>query len=45
MSYKFNKMDEISARAILDWRYDSPYDIYNLTSDEVERIVQYMMDP
>ena len=45
MSYIFNKMDEISARAILGWRYDPPYDIYNLPSDEVENVVQYMMDP
>jgi RimJ/RimL family protein N-acetyltransferase len=45
MSYIFNKMDEISARAILGWRYDPPYDIYNLASDEVESVVQYMMDP
>ena len=45
MSYIFYKMDEISARAILGWRYDPPYDIYNLPSDEVESVVQYMMDP
>ena len=45
MSYIFNKMDEINARAILDWRYDPPYDIYNLPSDEVESVVQHMMDP
>jgi RimJ/RimL family protein N-acetyltransferase len=45
MSYSFNKMDKISARAILGWRYDPPYDIYNLASDDVESVVQYMMDP
>lgn len=45
MSYIFKKMDEISARAILGWRYDPPYDIYNLPSDEVESVVKYMMDP
>ena len=45
MSYSFNNMDEISARAILGWRYDAPYDIYNLPSDEVESVVQHMMDP
>jgi RimJ/RimL family protein N-acetyltransferase len=45
MSYSFNKMDGISARAILGWRYDAPYDIYNLPSDEVESVVQHMMDP
>ena len=45
MSYSFNKMDEISARAILGWRYDPPYDIYNLPTDDVESVVQYMMDP
>ena len=45
MSYIFYKMDEISARAILGWRYDPPYDIYNLASDDVESVVQSMMDP
>jgi len=45
MNYLFNKMDEISARAILGWRYEPPYDIYNLPSDEVEIVVQYMIDP
>ena len=45
MSYSFNKMGEISASAILGWRYDPPYDIYNLASDDVESVVQSMMDP
>jgi ribosomal-protein-alanine N-acetyltransferase len=45
MSYIFNKMDEINARAILGWRYDPPYDIYNLPSDKVESVVQYMIVP
>ena len=45
MSYSFNMMDEINARAIFGWRYDPPYDIYNLPTDDVESVVQYMMDP
>jgi len=45
MSYIFKKMDEINAHAILGWRYDPPYDIYNLPSDKVENVVQCMMDP
>ena len=45
MSYSFNKMDEISASVIPGWRYDPPYDIYNLTSDDVESVVQSMLDP
>ena len=45
MSYSFSKMNEIDARAILGWRYEPPYDIYNLPTDEVESVVQYMMDP
>ncbi|MFC2053521.1 GNAT family N-acetyltransferase [Chloroflexota bacterium] len=45
MNCSFNKMDESSARDILGWRYDPPYDVYNLASDEAENVVKSMMDP
>jgi len=38
-------MDESSARAIHGWRFDPPYDVYNLASDEAENVVKSMMDP
>ena len=41
----FDPMDEASARAILKWRYDPPYDVYNLRSDGADDIVGYFLDP
>jgi ribosomal-protein-alanine N-acetyltransferase len=38
-------MDETSARIILKWRYDPPYDVYNLRSDEADEVVGYFLDP
>ena len=36
-------MDEINAREIARWRYDSPYDIYNL--GDTDEAIQYAIDP
>jgi GNAT superfamily N-acetyltransferase len=33
MHFTFRPMDEASARAILCWRYDPPYEVYNLGPD------------
>jgi ribosomal-protein-alanine N-acetyltransferase len=45
MPLAFHPMDEASARAILSWRYDPPYDVYNLRSDEADDVVGYFLDP
>ncbi len=29
MDFVFQSMDEVSARMILNWRYEPPYDYYN----------------
>lgn len=45
MSFTFLPLDEKSARTILEWKYDPPYDIYNLTSSDPEATLQYLLDP
>lgn len=41
----FLPMGEASARAILDWRYEAPYDLYNLNSGDTEEMVRFFSDP
>jgi RimJ/RimL family protein N-acetyltransferase len=41
----FHPMDETSARAVLSWRYEEPYTLYNTDPDEVEENVQALLDP
>ena len=45
MAFTFHPMDEVNARAILNWRYDAPYDLYNSDPDNVEGGVQVFLDP
>ena len=45
MLFTFHPMNEINARAILNWRYDAPYDLYNSDSDNIEEDVQVFLDP
>ena len=45
MSFLFRPMDETSARAIVSWRYEEPYSLYNISPDATERSVQAFLDP
>lgn len=45
MPFTFHPMSEASARAILSWCYDAPYDIYNPASDEGEEATRVFLDP
>ena len=45
LPFTFQPMDEASARAVPEWRYDAPYDIYNIASDNVEKEMQLFLDP
>ena len=38
-------MKESSARAIVLWRYESPYDVYNHELGEIEESLQVYLDP
>jgi len=44
MAFTFHPMDEGNARAIINWRYDAPYDFYNLDPDNVKEHVQVFLD-
>jgi RimJ/RimL family protein N-acetyltransferase len=38
-------LDEANVREIAGWRYDAPYNFYNLNPDEIEQNVDYFLDP
>jgi RimJ/RimL family protein N-acetyltransferase len=44
---KFRPMDMPGARAVCAWRYEPPYQIYNLDAprDQVPRILAFLVDP
>ena len=45
MPLAFRPLDEESARMILQWKYEAPYDIYNLASPEPKETLRYLLDP
>ncbi len=45
MPFTFRPMDEASARIVPEWRYDAPYDIYNIAPDEAEKEMLLLLDP
>ncbi len=45
LPFTFHPMDEANARAILEWRYDASYDIYNPAAGDVEVAMQVFLDP
>jgi ribosomal-protein-alanine N-acetyltransferase len=45
MPLTFRPMEDASARAILAWRYDPPYDIYDLDPDREGTELALLLDP
>ena len=45
MSLHFEPMDEAAARAIHTWRYEPPYDVYDLAAGPAEDLVRAFVDP
>lgn len=44
MAFIFQPMNEVHARTLIDWRYEPPYDIYNLSPDD-EADIDFFIDP
>lgn len=44
MTFQVSSLGEDDARTILSWRYDRPYDFYNVTGDEFEDNLADMLD-
>jgi RimJ/RimL family protein N-acetyltransferase len=42
---RFFPIDEASARVIIKWRYTPPYDIYNITTENVTETINYFLSP
>jgi len=45
LPFTFQPVVEASVRGILKWRYEAPYDLYNIAPDDVEKEMQCFLDP
>ncbi|GLV54853.1 N-acetyltransferase [Dictyobacter sp. S3.2.2.5] len=45
MTFKFVPMTEQDVRLIAQWRYEEPYDIYNMVDADVDDALAEMLDP
>lgn len=45
MKFHFQLINEPSAWAVVGWRYEPPYDVYNMASDDPEADVVYLLNP
>lgn len=45
MAYSFEPMDEHTARIVLGWRYEPPYDLYNTPLQHIDKGVETLLDP
>ncbi len=43
--YSFQSLRKSDALEIIRWKYDPPYDVYNLRAEEEENGVRYFLDP
>lgn len=41
----YRPADEKFAREFVQWQYETPYDVYNCPPEEVEKAIQYNVDP
>jgi ribosomal-protein-alanine N-acetyltransferase len=45
LSFTFRPLVQADAQSILTWRYEPPYDVYNLRSQDAESELKLLLDP
>lgn len=45
MTWVFRPMDEATAHAVLEWRYEPPYDLYNVAPGQRDEATAVLLDP
>ena len=43
--FKITPMDREASRAIIEWRYPPPYDLYNIVTEDTEVVISAFLDP
>ena len=43
--FVFQPLEEAHARAILEWHYEPPYDVYDLGGSDADEVVAGLLDP
>jgi RNA polymerase sigma factor (sigma-70 family) len=44
MTLTFRPMDAAHARMLMSWRYQAPYELYNVAPEQIEEAVQFFLD-
>ncbi len=45
MPLRLEPIDEVRARELLRWRYEPPYELYNMEAESADEVVQFLLDP
>ncbi len=45
MQFQFHPLTRKEATELISWRYDKPYDIYNIDSDNLQKTIDFFVDP
>lgn len=45
MKIVFRPMDETAASAIVQWKYEPPYEVYNFSLEDREDFIRYLVEP